>query len=133
MLAPWAPLVRWAVAPLGTNGAIRTGGTGGMEDGAVGPDRCSGPTSSATSWPSRSGLSAITPRSGATEIYSSGMQYSGPVPITPTAQPITMFTADTHTVTGQERALRAMASRKRQARRQTELIWRRPAAASHLA
>ena len=68
-----------------------------MEGGALGRDRCSGPTSSATSCPSRSGLTAITPRSGATEIHSSGIPYSGPVPITPGAQPTTMFTADTHT------------------------------------
>ena len=105
MLAQWAPLGRWADGPLGTNGVILTGEAGGAEDGAVGPDRYSGLTFSVTSWPSHSGLTAITPRSGATEMYSSGMPYSGPVPTMPTAQPITMFTVGT---LRDERALRVI-------------------------
>src|SRR5262249_16694278 len=109
------------------------GGAGGTEDGAVGPDQFFGPTFSAISWPSRSGLTDITSRSGDTEIYLSGMPYSGPVPTMPTAQPIMTFTVDTHTVARHEGTLCVMAPQKLQARSQTELIWHRPAAVSHRA
>src|SRR5215475_4037235 len=94
MVARCAPLPQWAV---GANGVILIGAAAGTEDGAGGPDQYFGPTSSAISWPSRSGLTATTPRSGASAIHSSGMLFSGPVPITPMDQPITMFTADTLT------------------------------------
>src|SRR5215831_6400625 len=100
MLAHWGPL---GDGPLGTNGVILTGGAGGAEDGTVGPDQYFGLSFSVTSLPSPSGLTAITPRSGATETCSSGMPCSGPVPTTRTAQPITMFTVG---MFRHERALR---------------------------
>src|SRR5262249_53879174 len=79
MVARCAPPLQWAVRPPGANGVILIGAAAGTEDGAGGPDQYFGLTSSAISWPSRSGLTATTPRSGATAIHSSGMPFSGPV------------------------------------------------------
>src|SRR5262245_25578195 len=126
MVAHCAPLLQWAV---GADGAILIGAAAGTEDGAGGPDQYFGPTSSAISWPSHSGLTATTPRSGATAMHSSGMPFSGPVPITRMDQPITMFTADTLMVVRHEPALCAGAAKKLP----TELIWHRAAAASRQA
>ena len=131
MVERCAPQLQWVVRPPGANGEILIGGAAGTEGGAVGPDQFFGPTFSAISWPSRSGLMAITHRSGATAMYSFGMPYSGLVPTTPMVQAIIMmFTVDTDTAVQHERALCAGAAQKLQDRRKAELVWRRPAAAS---
>src|SRR4029453_17837940 len=130
MVERCAPQLQLVARPLGANGEILIGGEAGTEGGAVGPDQFFGPTFSAISWPSRSGLMAITHRSGATAMCSFGMPYSGPVPTTPMVQAIMMFTADTATAVQHERALCAGAAQKPRDRRKAELIWRRLAAAS---
>src|SRR5262245_45181062 len=127
MVARCAPPLQWAGRAPGANGVILIGAVAGTEDGAGGQDQYFGPTSSVISWPSRFGLTATTPRSGATAIHSSGMPFSGPVPITRMDQPITMFTADMLT---DEPALCAGEGRKLPSRCQTHLSWGRAAAAS---
>src|SRR5262245_15626904 len=133
MVVRCAPQLQWVPRPLGATGEIPIGGAAGTEGGAVGPDQFFGLTSSAISWPSRSGLMAITHRSGATAMSSFGMPYSGPVPTTPMVQATMMFTAGMDTAVQHERALRAGAARKPRARCQPELSLRRLAAASRQA
>src|SRR5262245_64960913 len=95
MVVRCAPQLQWVPRPLGATGEIPIGGAAGTEGGAVGPDQFFGPTSSAISWPSRSGLMAITHRSGATAMSSFGMPYSGQVLTTPMVQATMMFTGGT--------------------------------------
>src|SRR5262245_14799328 len=105
------PKVRSPERRPGTNGAILTGspaGADGMADGAAGmvagvagSDRFSGLTSSAISWPSRSGLTPISIPSGHMGIGLCWTPCSGLVPIT--VRPMDtvramMSMADTHTV-----------------------------------
>src|SRR3974390_3118933 len=150
MLSRQAPLVRSPEGQLGADGAILIGtragmvdgvagmvvGAGGTPDGVAGLDRSSGPSSSSISWPSRFGLTPISTPSGLTAIRLSGTPYSGPDPITPTAQPMCMvqtimiLMANTLMLARCERALRVMSSPKSQARSQTKPIWPRVAAAS---
>src|SRR5215475_3979125 len=136
--ANWVPLARSGATPPGTTGAI-AGTQGGTVDGADGADggadRCSGPSSTATSSPSCFGPTAITIRSGSTH-SSYGMPYSGPVPITPmpTASPTTMFTETTDTATHTRATPKRVTSiAERQARHSTAASWRKPAAASRQA
>src|SRR5262245_42020197 len=101
------PKVRSPERRPGTNGAILTGspagadGAAGMVAGVAGSDRFSGLTSSAISWPSRSGLTPISIPSGHMGIGLCGTPCSGLVPIT--VRPMDtvramMSMADTHTV-----------------------------------
>src|SRR3974390_3581040 len=153
MLSRQVPLVRSPEGRLGADGAILIGtragmvdgvagvagmvvGAGGTPDGVAGLDRSSGPTSSAISWPSRFGLTPISTPSGLTAICLSGTPYSGPVPITSTAQGMRMvqtimiFTADTPTLARCERAPRVLSSPKSQAPTKHKPIWPRVAADS---
>src|SRR5262245_43360784 len=104
------PKVRSPERRPGTNGAILTGspagaagtadGAAGMAAGVAGSDRFSGRTSSAISWPSRSGLTPISTPSGHTGIGLCGTPCAGVVPITFRAMGTVramMSMADTHT------------------------------------
>src|SRR5262249_49427861 len=104
------PKVRSPERRPGTNGAILTGspagaagtadGAAGMAAGGAGSDRVSGRTSSAISWPSRSGLTPISTPSGPMGVGLFWAPGSGLVAIT--VRPMgtvraMMSMADTHT------------------------------------